>query len=140
MIFDSYEAYKQAGFKPKVCVLGSGPAGTTIARKLGAAGIPEIGFDTGGDIPTPTLSTTAPLLDATQANINNLIFNQTHNSGPHRVGKYKIRNRLFCRNRSQCDESPPAIPLHVRNYFAREIDRAHKVRVHGFAPVVNRGG
>jgi len=48
---------------------------------VGAAGIPEIGFDTGGDIPTPTLSTTAPLLDATQANINNLIFNQTHNSG-----------------------------------------------------------
>lgn len=47
MIFDSYEAYKQVGFKPKVCVLGSGPAGTTIARKLGAAGIPVVVLEAG---------------------------------------------------------------------------------------------
>ncbi|TJW77833.1 MAG: GMC family oxidoreductase, partial [Mesorhizobium sp.] len=47
MIFDSYEAYKQASFKPKVCILGSGPAGTTIARKLGAAGIPVVILEAG---------------------------------------------------------------------------------------------
>ncbi|TGR75439.1 GMC family oxidoreductase, partial [Mesorhizobium sp. M2D.F.Ca.ET.223.01.1.1] len=46
-IFDSYEAYKQAGFKPKACILGSGPAGTTIARKLGAAGIPVVVLEAG---------------------------------------------------------------------------------------------
>ncbi|WP_292430738.1 GMC family oxidoreductase [Mesorhizobium sp.] len=47
MIFDSYEAYKQAGFKPRACILGSGPAGTTIARKLGAAGIPVTVLEAG---------------------------------------------------------------------------------------------
>ncbi|TGS11185.1 GMC family oxidoreductase [Mesorhizobium sp. M2E.F.Ca.ET.209.01.1.1] len=47
MIFDSYEAYKQAGFKPRACILGSGPAGTTIARKLGAAGIPVVVLEAG---------------------------------------------------------------------------------------------
>ncbi|SFK04562.1 TonB-dependent receptor [Caulobacter sp. UNC279MFTsu5.1] len=48
---------------------------------VGSASIPEISFDTAGDVPTPKLSTTAPLLDAAQANINNLVYNQTHNSG-----------------------------------------------------------
>ncbi|RWE64387.1 MAG: GMC family oxidoreductase, partial [Mesorhizobium sp.] len=47
MIFDSYEAYKQVGFKPRACILGSGPAGTTIARKLGAAGIPVVVLEAG---------------------------------------------------------------------------------------------
>jgi len=47
MIFDSYEAYRAANFKPKVCILGSGPAGTTIARKLGAAGIPVVVLEAG---------------------------------------------------------------------------------------------
>lgn len=48
MIFDSYEAFKASGFAPKACILGSGPAGTTIARKLGAAGIPVAIFEAGG--------------------------------------------------------------------------------------------
>ena len=43
MRFDSYEAFRAANFTAKVCILGSVPAGTTIARKLGAAGIPVIG-------------------------------------------------------------------------------------------------
>ena len=47
MIFDSYEAYRAATFKPKVCILGSGPAGTTIARKLGAAGIQVVVLEAG---------------------------------------------------------------------------------------------
>ncbi|RUU94853.1 GMC family oxidoreductase, partial [Mesorhizobium sp. M7A.T.Ca.TU.009.01.3.1] len=47
MIFDSYEAYRAANFTPKVCILGSGPAGTTIARKLGAAGIPVVVMEAG---------------------------------------------------------------------------------------------
>src|SRR5882724_4368879 len=47
MIFDSYEAYRAASFVPKVCILGSGPAGTTMARKLGAAGIPVVVLEAG---------------------------------------------------------------------------------------------
>ncbi|TPK41099.1 GMC family oxidoreductase [Mesorhizobium sp. B2-5-3] len=48
MIFDSYEAFRAANFTPRVCVLGSGPAGTTIARKLGAAGISVVVLEAGG--------------------------------------------------------------------------------------------
>ena len=48
MIFDSYESFKAAAFTPKACILGSGPAGTTIARKLAAAGIPVVVFEAGG--------------------------------------------------------------------------------------------
>lgn len=40
MIFDSYEAYNASGFRPRAIVIGSGPAGVTIARKLAAAGVP----------------------------------------------------------------------------------------------------
>lgn len=47
MIFDSYEAFRAANFAAKVCILGSGPAGTTIARKLGAAGIPVVVLEAG---------------------------------------------------------------------------------------------
>ena len=47
MIFDSYEAFRAANFTAKVCILGSGPAGTTIARKLGAEGIPVVVLEAG---------------------------------------------------------------------------------------------
>jgi choline dehydrogenase-like flavoprotein len=47
MIFDSFESFRSNGFKPKVIVIGSGPAGVTIARKLGAAGIPVAVFEAG---------------------------------------------------------------------------------------------
>ncbi|TIU07018.1 MAG: GMC family oxidoreductase, partial [Mesorhizobium sp.] len=47
MIFDSDEAFRAANFVAKVCILGSGPAGTRIARKLGAAGIPVVVLEAG---------------------------------------------------------------------------------------------
>jgi len=49
MMFASTAAYLASGFKPKVIVIGSGPAGTTIARKLGAAGIPVTVIEAGSD-------------------------------------------------------------------------------------------
>ena len=48
MIFDGFESYSTAGFRPKVVVIGSGPAGVTVARKLGAAGIPVTILEAGG--------------------------------------------------------------------------------------------
>jgi choline dehydrogenase-like flavoprotein len=48
MIFDSYEAFRAAGVAARVAVFGSGPAGTTIARKLAAAGVPVVVFEAGG--------------------------------------------------------------------------------------------
>ncbi len=47
MIFENYERYGAQGFKPKVIVIGSGPAGVTIARKLSAANIPVAIFEAG---------------------------------------------------------------------------------------------
>ncbi|KQZ82975.1 dehydrogenase [Mesorhizobium sp. Root157] len=48
MIFDSYEAFEAAALAPKVVVIGSGPAGITIARKLAAAGITVAILEAGG--------------------------------------------------------------------------------------------
>lgn len=47
MIFDNFENFRANGFAPKVIIIGSGPAGFTIARKLGAAGIPVAIFEAG---------------------------------------------------------------------------------------------
>lgn len=47
MIFETFERYSANGFKPKVVVIGSGPAGITVARKLAAAGIPVAIFEAG---------------------------------------------------------------------------------------------
>jgi len=49
MIFTDVRAFREAGFRPKVCVIGSGPAGTTIARKLAATGIPVAVLEAGSD-------------------------------------------------------------------------------------------
>ncbi|QPC86610.1 GMC family oxidoreductase [Mesorhizobium sp. NBSH29] len=49
MIFQSFKDYKSSAFEPKVLVIGSGPAGVTIARKLGKAGIPVVIFEAGSD-------------------------------------------------------------------------------------------
>jgi choline dehydrogenase-like flavoprotein len=49
MIFENFEAYRNSGFTPKVCIIGSGPAGTTIARKLGKAGVPVVIIEAGGE-------------------------------------------------------------------------------------------
>lgn len=48
MIFPGIEAFRSSGFQPKVCIIGSGPAGTTIARVLGKAGIPVVIMEAGG--------------------------------------------------------------------------------------------
>jgi choline dehydrogenase-like flavoprotein len=47
MIFDGYEAFRAANFHPRACIVGSGPAGITIARRLAAAGIPVVVFEAG---------------------------------------------------------------------------------------------
>lgn len=39
MIFEGIDQFRTSGFAPKVIVIGSGPAGITVARKLAAAGI-----------------------------------------------------------------------------------------------------
>lgn len=48
MIFEGFEAFKASSFRPRVCVVGSGPAGITVARKLAAAGVPVAIFEAGG--------------------------------------------------------------------------------------------
>lgn len=48
MIFADFESFRASGATAKVCVIGSGPAGTTIARKLAAAGVPSVIFEAGG--------------------------------------------------------------------------------------------
>lgn len=47
MIFDSIEAFRAASFQPRVGIVGSGPAGITIARKLAQARIPCVIFEAG---------------------------------------------------------------------------------------------
>ena len=47
MIFDNFEGFRASGFTPKVILIGSGPAGVTIARKLAGAGIPVAIFEAG---------------------------------------------------------------------------------------------
>lgn len=48
MIFEDFESFRASGRTAKVCIIGSGPAGTTIARKLAAAGVPSVVFEAGG--------------------------------------------------------------------------------------------
>lgn len=49
MIFNSYDEYKAAGFKPRVAIMGSGPAGMTIARELAARSVPVVILEAGSD-------------------------------------------------------------------------------------------
>ena len=49
MIFQDIQAYQASGFLPKVCVIGSGPAGTAIALQLAHAGIPVVILEAGSD-------------------------------------------------------------------------------------------
>lgn len=48
MIFEDYESFRAANLAARVCIIGSGPAGTTIALKLAAAGVPSVIFEAGG--------------------------------------------------------------------------------------------
>lgn len=49
MIFNSYDEYKAANFQPRVAIMGSGPAGMTIARALASRGIPVVILEAGTD-------------------------------------------------------------------------------------------
>lgn len=49
MIFRSIEEYDNSGFSPKVAIIGSGPAGITIARRLAKAKVPCVLLNAGSD-------------------------------------------------------------------------------------------
>lgn len=49
MIFDNVEAFRSAALQPRVGIVGAGPAGITIARKLAQARIPSVIFEAGAD-------------------------------------------------------------------------------------------
>jgi choline dehydrogenase-like flavoprotein len=49
MIFQDLSSYRQSGFQPQVCIVGSGPAGVTVALKLAAKGIPSLILEAGGE-------------------------------------------------------------------------------------------
>jgi choline dehydrogenase-like flavoprotein len=49
MIFQDMAAYRAATHQPRVAIVGGGVAGITIARKLGARGIPCVLFEAGGE-------------------------------------------------------------------------------------------
>ncbi|MEQ9071050.1 MAG: FAD-dependent oxidoreductase, partial [Gimesia chilikensis] len=47
MIFQNPKQYADSGFSPQVIIIGSGPAGITVARELAKAGIPCVLLDAG---------------------------------------------------------------------------------------------
>ena len=49
MIFNSIEAFRASGFAPRIGIVGAGPAGISIAHKLGKADIPTVIFEAGGN-------------------------------------------------------------------------------------------
>ena len=49
MIFDGIEAFRASGFTPRIGIIGAGPAGISIAHKLGKANIPTVIFEAGGN-------------------------------------------------------------------------------------------
>jgi choline dehydrogenase-like flavoprotein len=49
MIFQDATAYAASGHTPRVCIVGSGPAGMSIALKLAAARVPSVILEAGAD-------------------------------------------------------------------------------------------
>lgn len=49
MIFHGMAELSASGFAPRVCIVGSGPAGISIAVKLAAAGVPSLVLEAGSD-------------------------------------------------------------------------------------------
>src|SRR4029078_5500777 len=48
MIFQGVADFRASGFKPRIGIVGAGPAGITIARNLAQAKIPSLMFEAGG--------------------------------------------------------------------------------------------
>lgn len=49
MIFADISAFRASGFTPRICIIGSGPAGVTLARKLAKNGLPVVVLEAGQD-------------------------------------------------------------------------------------------
>ncbi len=49
MIFQNIDEYRQSAFPAKACIIGSGPAGITIAQELANKGIPVVILEAGSD-------------------------------------------------------------------------------------------
>lgn len=47
MIFQSLTQYRDSGFSPRVAIIGTGPGGITVARRLAEAGVPSLLLDAG---------------------------------------------------------------------------------------------
>lgn len=47
MIFSDINAFRASGFTPRICIIGSGPAGITLARKLAQYGVPVVVLEAG---------------------------------------------------------------------------------------------
>ena len=48
MIFTDFNSYKASGFSPTVCIIGSGPAGISLALQLEKQKIPCLIVEAGG--------------------------------------------------------------------------------------------
>lgn len=48
MIFENIEQFRSSSFTPRVVVIGSGPAGMSVARKLAHANVPVVVLEAGG--------------------------------------------------------------------------------------------
>ncbi len=48
MIYNDFKAYQASGFQPKVCIVGGGPAGISLALRLAAKRIPCVLLEAGG--------------------------------------------------------------------------------------------
>src|SRR5581483_1040765 len=67
-------------------------------------------------------------------------FHQPNHCGTDSIGKDKIRNRLFHRDRGDGDEAAPLVALHVRDHLVREINRAQEIELCSSAPFFEGGG
>jgi hypothetical protein len=53
VIFERPQALRSSGFAPKVCIVGSGPAGITLALGLARRGVPSLIVEAGSDVYSP---------------------------------------------------------------------------------------
>ncbi len=49
MIVNGIDAFRESGFAPQVIIIGSGPAGLTVARRLASAKVPSVVLDAGDE-------------------------------------------------------------------------------------------